>query len=211
MMASFFFTCAFLHIFLADLAHARFPRTLRNPIFSDAGAIFLAWAFVFLIFFSFQQGLSETQKYLHDRSFQEPFLAGIILLVCAARPILELAQRILIGVANVFHQILGISHGIAVYVSLLWITPLLGSLLTEMVAMSLASSLFLVFFGAPTRKLGFYAATLGLLWVNVSIGGAITPYAAPCILLVSRSWGWNSSFLNSILLSKASLQVSLQS
>ena len=40
-------------------------------------------------------------------------------------------------------------------------------------------------------SLQFKYATLGLLFVNVSIGGTLTPYAAPPILMVAGQWDWD--------------------
>ena len=37
----------------------------------------------------------------------------------------------------------------------------------------------------------FKYATLGVLFVNISIGGTLTPYAAPPILMVSNTWNWD--------------------
>jgi Na+/H+ antiporter NhaD/arsenite permease-like protein len=37
--------------------------------------------------------------------------------------------------------------------------------------------------------------TLGLLFVNISIGGTLTPYAAPPVLMVASKWGWNLSYM----------------
>ena len=38
-------------------------------------------------------------------------------------------------------------------------------------------------------------ATLGLLFVNVSIGGTLTHFAAPPVLMVARPWGWDTPFM----------------
>jgi Na+/H+ antiporter NhaD/arsenite permease-like protein len=38
-------------------------------------------------------------------------------------------------------------------------------------------------------------ATLGLLFVNVSIGGTLTHFAAPPVLMVARPWGWDTAFM----------------
>jgi len=38
-------------------------------------------------------------------------------------------------------------------------------------------------------------ATLGLLFVNVSIGGTLTHFAAPPVLMVERPWGWDTPFM----------------
>ena len=38
-------------------------------------------------------------------------------------------------------------------------------------------------------------ATLGVLFVNVSIGGTLTPFAAPPVLMVAGTWDWGISFM----------------
>jgi len=45
----------------------------------------------------------------------------------------------------------------------------------------------------PSARLMY--ATLGLLFVNVSIGGTLTNFAAPPVLMVARPWGWSSMFM----------------
>jgi hypothetical protein len=40
-------------------------------------------------------------------------------------------------------------------------------------------------------------ATLGVLFVNVSIGGTLTHFAAPPVLMVARPWGWDTMFMMS--------------
>jgi hypothetical protein len=45
----------------------------------------------------------------------------------------------------------------------------------------------------PSDRLKY--ATLGLLFVNVSIGGTLTHFAAPPVLMVARPWGWDTSFM----------------
>lgn len=37
--------------------------------------------------------------------------------------------------------------------------------------------------------------TLGLLFVNISIGGTLTHFADPPVLMVASVWGWNMSYL----------------
>ena len=37
--------------------------------------------------------------------------------------------------------------------------------------------------------------TLGVLFVNVSIGGVLTPFAAPPVLMVAAKWGWDLPFM----------------
>jgi hypothetical protein len=56
-----------------------------------------------------------------------------------------------------------------------------------------------------SRKLAY--ATLGLLFVNVSIGGTLTPFAAPPVLMVAGEWGWNLAFMITTFGWKAALAV----
>jgi Na+/H+ antiporter NhaD/arsenite permease-like protein len=37
--------------------------------------------------------------------------------------------------------------------------------------------------------------TLGTLFVNVSIGGVLTPYAAPPVLMVAATWNWDFNYM----------------
>jgi len=43
----------------------------------------------------------------------------------------------------------------------------------------------------PSRKLAY--ATLGLLFVNVSVGGILTDFASPAVLLLAHRWSWSIS------------------
>jgi hypothetical protein len=50
---------------------------------------------------------------------------------------------------------------------------------------------------------------LGVLFVNVSIGGTLTAYAAPPVLMVAGAWGWDSAFMASQFGWRAALAVAL--
>ncbi len=45
----------------------------------------------------------------------------------------------------------------------------------------------------PSPTLAY--ATLGLLFVNVSVGGVLTNFAAPPVLMVASTWNWSSAFM----------------
>jgi hypothetical protein len=46
---------------------------------------------------------------------------------------------------------------------------------------------------------------LGVLFVNVSIGGTLTSYAAPPVLMVASTWSWDSAYMLSTFGWKAAL------
>jgi hypothetical protein len=74
--------------------------------------------------------------------------------------------------------------------------PLLGSLITEPAAMTLAALMLapLVFRRQGLPESHKYLA-LGVLFVNVSIGGTLTSYAAPPVLMVATTWQWDSAYM----------------
>jgi len=58
-----------------------------------------------------------------------------------------------------------------------------------------------------SRRLKY--ATLGVLFVNVSVGGTLTNFAAPPVLMVAAKWGWSSAYMLSEFGAKAAFAVLL--
>jgi len=75
------------------------------------------------------------------------------------------------------------------------VAPLLGSFFTEPAAMTIAALLFARQFYElkPSARLAY--ATIGLLFVNISVGGTMTHFAAPPVLMVAGPWGWTTPFM----------------
>jgi len=89
--------------------------------------------------------------------------------------------------------------------------PLLGSVITEPAAMTLAALMLRerVFAAGVSNRLKY--ATLGVLFVNVSVGGTLTHFAAPPVLMVAAKWGWTTGFMLSTFGAKALLAVLVNS
>jgi hypothetical protein len=75
------------------------------------------------------------------------------------------------------------------------LVPLLGSFITEPAAMTLAAMILRdrFFRQEPSSRLKY--GTLGVLLVNISIGGTLTPFAAPPVLMVAATWAWDLNFM----------------
>jgi len=73
--------------------------------------------------------------------------------------------------------------------------PLLGSFITEPAAMTICALLLAekIYERKPSPALAY--ATLGLLFVNVSVGGTLTHFAAPPVLMVAGKWGWGMAHM----------------
>ncbi len=136
-------------------------------------------------------GVQELQAYLsHDVNFTEPLFVIIIMAIAATRPVVRFAEMVVNKVASLFG-----GSDAAWWFSALTITPILGSFITEPAAMTIAAMLLgkKFFEKKPSAKFGY--ATLGLLFVNISVGGTLTHFAAPPVLMVASVWHWGMDFM----------------
>src|SRR5579872_3173936 len=149
--------------------------------------IFALWSIPLFItivmFFNWNTAL----YYYSTRSYIEPLFVVVIMSLVATRPILRIAEGGLWLLANLFGGSLS-----AWWFTLLTVGPLLGSLITEVGAMTISALLLMRHFYNCNPSGKFAYATLGLLFVNVSVGGLLTNYASPPVLIISRIWQWNS-------------------
>jgi hypothetical protein len=137
-------------------------------------------------------GKADTLAYVDGRNFTEPMFVFAIMIVAGSRPILDLATMLVRGVA----RLVPLPRSLAMYFTILSFVPLLGSFITEPAAMTLGALMlrdrFLDHDGLSTR---LKYATVGALFVNVSIGGVLTPFAAPPVLMVAAKWNWDIVFM----------------
>lgn len=136
-------------------------------------------------------GVSEVQHYLgHDVNYTEPLFVVVIMAIAATRPIIRLSESCVNKVAQLFG-----GTPAAWWFSTLTLTPLLGSFITEPAAMTIAALLLAKRFYSLNPNPVFAYATIGLLFVNVSVGGTLTHFAAPPVLMVAERWDWGIGFM----------------
>jgi len=159
--------------------------------FGEVEVVFGLWAVPLLIAIAMARGWNTAVHYLDGGvNFAEPMFVVAIMAMASTRPIVELAERVLGRVANFG----GATPG-AWWLSILIVAPLLGSLITEPGGMTIAALLLARQFYERQPSMRLRYATLGLLFVNVSIGGMLTHFAAPPVLMVSRAWGWDTPYM----------------
>jgi hypothetical protein len=158
----------------------------------EVEAIFGIWLIPLLLSLVLieHDGLSVAAFYIDTRNFTEPIFVVIIMAIASSRPVIQIAETALRGVAS-----LGKQSPAAWWLSILIIAPLLGSFITEPAAMTIAALLLghQFYLLDPTPK--FKYATLGLLFVNISVGGTLTHFAAPPVLMVAETWHWNLPYM----------------
>jgi hypothetical protein len=189
------FVIALLHTFATHLfeglAH-RYPRHAGLfHLLGEVEVVFGFWAFVLILAMALVDGSASAIDYAESRQYAEPLFVFVVMVVAASRPVLEIARalvRLLARLAPVRTEVAQAWLGLA-------LVPLVGSLITEPAAMTLAALMLAptVFRQGMPEWLKYGA--LGVLFVNVSIGGTLTAYAAPPVLMVAGAWGWDSAYM----------------
>lgn len=167
------------------------PLKVPLHLLGEVELVFGFWAIIFLALAFALAGLEKTSIYLWSLSLREPLFIFVVMAICSCRPILQISIHF---VETLSSYLPGSAAG-RFYFSCLTLGPLLGSLITEPAAMTVVALILHKKFYQAGISRSFKYATLGLLFVNVSIGGVLTPYAAAPVLVVAKKWGWNFSFM----------------
>ena len=155
--------------------------------FGEVEATFGIWVIPLLLAFLIFKDWSTAEHYLSNTvHFTEPIFVVVVMAIAATRPILIAAESAMRAVAR-----LGGGTPAASWLSILTVGPLLGSFITEPAAMTICALLLARSFYELRPPPTFAYATLGLLFVNVSIGGTLTHFAAPPVLMVAGRWNWD--------------------
>jgi hypothetical protein len=201
------FGVALLHTFCAKyfevLAH-RHPRHAGLlHLLGEVEVVFGFWAVVLITSMALVAGSTAAIDYAESRQYTEPLFVCVVMVVAASRPVLAAVQATLGAIANRVPMRAAL---VRVWLGLAAV-PLLGSLITEPAAMTLAALMLAPqIFRRDMPEPVKYAA-LGVLFVNISIGGTLTSYAAPPVLMVASAWDWDTAFMARTFGWKAALAV----
>lgn len=197
--ATILFAVAVLHTFcvkrFAHWSHQHpkgsTPATLLHFL-AETEVVFGLWAAaLFVGVIAIRGSVHSAVEYIEGLNFTEPKFVLVVMVVAATRPVVRLAESFITLVARV----LPMKDGMAFYVATLTVGPLLGSLITEPAAMTLLALILKRRYFDRGIGLKLAYATLGLLFVNVSIGGTLTHFAAPPVLMVAAKWQWDTPFM----------------
>lgn len=199
LLATVLFGLAVLHTFcvkrFAHWAHQYPPGSARENLLhflAETEVVFGLWAVtLFLGIAALERSFHDAVEYIESLNFTEPKFVFVIMVIAATRPVVRLAETLI----SLAARLIPARESVAFYIAALVLGPLLGSFVTEPAAMTLLALLLKrrYFDRGISRKLAY--ATLGLLFVNVSIGGTLTHFAAPPVLMVASKWNWDMAFM----------------
>jgi len=201
------FILAITHTFFAPMINALSERLRERNIekglevvdtfsvevlrfMGEVEVIFGIWVIPLLIVMANFYNWCTAVDYISTRAYTEPLFVVVIMALASTRPILRLAEDCLKFIAR-----FGGESVQAWWWTILTIGPISGSFITEPGAMTISALLLAKQFYhyKPSNKLAY--ASLALLFVNVSVGGVLTSFAAPPVLMISKLWAWTSSFM----------------
>ena len=205
------FVVAILHTFSVKFFKSlaqKFPR--HHNIFDMLGEVeivFGFWAIVLVLIIFFLLGKTETVNYLNNQSYVEPLFVFVIMVIAASKPILDFSLTCVKKIS----ALLPVNKSLSLFLITMSFVPLLGSFITEPAAMTLAALILRDHFYSKKISNKFKYGIIGTLFVNVSIGGAMTPFAAPPILMVAAKWNWDLNFMMSTFAWRTVLAVFINS
>ncbi|MDR1906702.1 MAG: putative Na+/H+ antiporter [Puniceicoccales bacterium] len=198
LFATLIFFLAIIHTFFApyfsNLAHRFHRNTPKDKMLAtlfhflgEVEVIFSLWIIPLAItIFAFYDWHAIT-TYFASVSYVEPLFIVVIMAIASSKPVLFFAKTCMEKVASI-----GNNTPCAWWFSIMIIGPLLGSFITEPAAITISALLLAQQFYKLQPSLAFRYATLGLLFVNVSVGGTLTHFAAPPVLMVAGKWHWDT-------------------
>lgn len=194
-----FFFLALLHTFsvsyFSKLSH-RFPAGSGGEAFfhllSEVEVVFGFWAFLFLMCWAALAGIAPVVAYQQSLNMTEPLFIFCIMIMASSRPVITAARQLILAISELVSRFLKINQVLLQFTVLFIVGPLLGSLITEPAAITI-TALLLYRMLAENKDTGLLYGIVALLFVNISVGGAMTHFAAPPILVVARTWGWGLS------------------
>jgi hypothetical protein len=205
-VAAAIFALALIHTFstkyFEHLAHTRPTHAGIWHLLAEVEIVFGFWAMVLMVFMIVAQGQHDAIAYLDSRNFTEPMFVFAIMVIAGSRPVLQVAS----ASVQAMVKAVPLPKAMAFYFIALAIVPLLGSFITEPAAMTLAALLMRdTIFGKVSSRLRY--ATLGVLFVNISIGGTLTHFAAPPVLMVAAKWNFDFHYMITHIGWKAAIAV----
>ena len=157
----------------------------------EVEAVFGIWAIALILaIIGFYDWKTMVHYISYRVNYTEPLFVVVVMTLAATRPILRLSEAIIRKIASLLGGSLT-----AQWLTTLTIGPLLGSFITEPAAMTISALVLARMLYALEPSQRFKYATLGLLFVNISVGGTLTHFAAPPVLMVASPWKWTTAHM----------------
>ena len=210
-IASALFAIAILHTFMVSsfekLSHSYPKHAGLFHLLAEVEVVFGFWALVLVMIISMLDNTKEAVHFVNDQNYVEPLFVFAVMVVAASKPILTLSNLAINFLSDFVSRISPIPKNTVIFFISLSLVPLMGSFITEPAAMTIAAILLRDRFYKTGLPIKFQYAIIGVLFVNISIGGTLTNFAAPPVLMVASAWEWSTPFMFTTFGDRAALAV----
>ena len=193
--AAVLFALALVHTFSSAIFERLAQRSPRHAgllhLLGEVEVVFGFWAIVLVVAMAAVVGRADAIAYAESRQYTEPLFVFVIMVVAASRPVVECIETLVAQLAGLMPRHVALARTWLC----LALLPLLGSFVTEPAAMTLAALMLRSSVFRPGIPEWLKYGSLGVLFVNISVGGTLTSFAAPPVLMVADAWNWDSAFM----------------
>lgn len=194
-VATVLFALAILHTFSTGffkrLAHIQPAHAGIWHLLGEVEVVFGFWALVLVIALFVVEGEAAAVRYVDSRNFTEPMFVFAIMVIAGTRPILQTV----VAIVHQITRLIPLPGSMGFCFTVLSLIPLAGSFITEPAAMTLAALILAEHIFVKGISTTMKYAILAVLFVNISIGGTLTHFAAPPVLMVASKWNWDTVFM----------------
>jgi putative Na+/H+ antiporter len=156
----------------------------------EVEAVFGIWLVPLFIAIVAFHGWSAMVDYVGQVNVADAIFVVVIMAIASSLPVLRFTETLIAKVSAI-----GKGTPTAWWLTILTLGPLLGSFITGPAAMTICALLLRHHFYSlkPSQSLKY--ATLGLLFVNISVGGVLTQFASPPVVVIASVWNWNLVYM----------------
>ena len=156
----------------------------------EVEAVFGVWLIPLFVAIIAFHGWSTMVDYVGNVNVADAIFVVVIMAMASSLPIIRFTETVIAKVSAI-----GKGTPASWWLAILTLGPLLGSFITGPAAMTICALLLRHRFYSlkPSERLKY--ATLGLLFVNISVGGVLTQFASPPVVIVASTWNWDLAYM----------------
>ena len=156
----------------------------------EVEAVFGVWLIPLFIAIIAFHGWSTMVGYVGNVDVADAIFVVVIMAMASSLPIVRFTEGVIAKVSAI-----GKGTPASWWLAILTLGPLLGSFITGPAAMTICALLLRHRFYSLKPSEWLKYATLGLLFVNISIGGVLTQFASPPVVIVASTWNWDLAYM----------------
>ena len=156
----------------------------------EVEAVFGIWLIPLFVAIAAFHGWATMVEYVGNVNVADAIFVVVIMAMASSLPIVRFTETVIAKVSAV-----GKGTPASWWLAILTLGPLLGSFITGPAAMTICALLLRHRFYSLKPSERLKCATLGLLFVNISVGGVLTQFGSPPVVIAASAWNWDLAYM----------------